>query len=34
MVNLIVNRIKFSASSEFDSDGKFSKIHNGLQDCF
>lgn len=34
IVNLIANKIKFSASFEFDSDGRFSKIHIGLQDCF
>lgn len=32
IVNLIPNKIKFSASFEFDPDG--SKIHIGLQDCF
>ena len=31
---LIVNRIKFSASFRFDPDGRFSKSHTGLQDCF
>lgn len=31
---LIVNRIKFSASFQFDPDGRFSKSHTGLQDCF
>lgn len=29
-MNLIANKIKFSASFEFDPDGRFSKIHIGL----
>lgn len=33
-VNSLINRIKFLASFEFDPDGRFSKIHIGLQDCF
>lgn len=34
ILNLIDNRIQFSASFEFDPDGRLSKIHIGLQDCF
>lgn len=34
IVNLIANKIKFSANFAFDPDGSISKIHIAVQDCF